>query len=79
MGDGPVEGEPQGRGGRPWGARLRSGAVEAWWAHNPQVPRSKLGSETFWGAREAARASPLGASHASRRAWRWPSWSKALE
>ena len=24
---------------------IRSGAVEAWRAHNPQVPRSKLGSE----------------------------------
>ena len=27
---------------------VRSGAVEAWRAHNPQVPRSKLGSEIFF-------------------------------
>ena len=25
----------------------QSGAVEAWWAHNPQVPGSKPGSDTF--------------------------------
>jgi len=23
----------------------QSGAAEAWWAHNPQVPRSKPGSD----------------------------------
>ena len=25
----------------------QSGAEEAWWAHNPQVPGSNLGSDTF--------------------------------
>ena len=25
----------------------QSGAVEAWWAHNPQVPGSKPGFDTF--------------------------------
>ena len=29
-------------------ARQRSGAAEARWAHNPKVPRSKLGFATFW-------------------------------
>ena len=28
----------------------QSGAAEAWWAHNPQVPGSKPGSDKFgWG------------------------------
>ena len=44
--------------GRGEGASLRSGAVEAWWAHNPQVPRSKLGSETFWARREGRGRAP---------------------
>ena len=26
----------------------QSGAVEAWWAHNPQVPGSKPGSDTYF-------------------------------
>ena len=26
----------------------QSGAAEAWWAHNPQVPGSKPGSDTEW-------------------------------
>jgi hypothetical protein len=26
----------------------QSGAVEAWWAHNPQVPGSKPGSDNFF-------------------------------
>jgi hypothetical protein len=25
----------------------QSGAAEAWWAHNPQVPGSKPGSDNF--------------------------------
>lgn len=26
----------------------QSGAAEAWWAHNPQVPGSKPGSDNFF-------------------------------
>ncbi|CAD5182537.1 unnamed protein product, partial [Musa acuminata subsp. malaccensis] len=28
--------------------RHQSGAAEAWWAHNPQVPGSKPGSDIFF-------------------------------
>ena len=29
------------------GIAHQSGAAEAWWAHNPQVPGSKPGSDNF--------------------------------
>jgi hypothetical protein len=37
---------PRSNWGKPNGL-FRSSAAEAWWAHNPQVPGSKPGSEIF--------------------------------